>query len=278
MDSILPSKPETYRKLLKRSIVLYRLSFKKIALFAFLLSLCVFIPRLISDTVGQDIFAGLTPLSPQQIWLFAINFAGLLFFIAIIWHMHCVIIDKHEPLSEDFRVALNKVINALLASIIQSAIIFAVAALVYGVQLLLLQYHHWLASSSLGMVIITLALLGNFFLLLYVSTLFIFLVPLIAIENKGIIASLERTVFLVWNHWFRAFSLQVTPWICLILALMFMKHLLGLNIHIYFAERISHPLWTTLLQLILFALFVPWVAATLLVQLKDLELRKHISA
>jgi hypothetical protein len=278
MDSILPSQPETYSQLLKRSFLLYRLSFRKIIVFAFLLSLVVFIPRFISDAVGEDIFANLSPFSLNQLWVFVINLAGLLFFIAIVWHMHCVIINKHEPLSEDIRLAMRKVLYTFIASLIEGAILFCVAALVFGVQLLLWEFHHWLYASSFGVFIIGLVLLGNSFLLLYVSTLFVFFVPIIAIENKSLIASLERTVYLVWNHWFRAFSFQITPWICYIILLAFLKYMLRFNIHIYFADRAAHPLWTTLLQLVLFALFVPWVASNLLVQLKDLELRKNIAA
>ena len=100
--------------------------------------------------------------------------------------------------------------------------------------------------------------------------------PLIAIENKGIVAALERSMRLAWNHWLRIFLMQMTPWFCYLIFLSILKFIFRINVHIYFTNTLVHPLWTSVLQMIIFALFIPWVAAILLVQLKDLELRKHI--
>jgi hypothetical protein len=274
MEPFLPSHPETYSQLIKRSIHLYRASFSKVILLSFLLALVVFVPRFLSLLIGQDIFLNLPPLSPHRFWLAAINIVGLLFFIAILWHTHCVVRGIHEPLIEDVGKGVKKIILVLFATLLQSLIVYAVAAIIYGLQLLLFQYHLLFGKNLVSILLTCFVFMGQFVLILYISTLFLFLVPLIAIENHGILKSLERSVLLVWNHWWRTFSVQFTPWICYLLFLFFIKYILHINIHIYFLEHGVHPLWTTLLNMIIFALFIPWVAAILLVQLKDLELRK----
>ena len=276
MELILPKQPETYLQLLRRSIVLYRLSFRKIVPFAFLLSLTVFIPRLIAYTTGQDIFLTMTFFSPHHLWLMAINLTGLFLFIAIIWHMHCVIVNQHEPMIQDIQIALKKIFYVFIASILQALILVAVIAIAYGMQLLVPFIYASIGKSMFGLLTLICIFFAESFIILYAATLFIFIVPLIAIENKGIISALERSILLVWNHWLRTIVMQMTPWVCFILLLSIMKFILRLDIHIYFSNQVSHPLWVTLLQLVVFALFIPWVAAVLMVQLKDLELRKHI--
>lgn len=277
MDAFLPSQPESYKKLIKRSLILYRASFSKVVLLTFLLSITVFIPRLISDTVGQEIFINLPPLSPHRLWMIAISLASLLFFIAILWHIHCVIRGVHEPLIEDFYVGMKKTLYVFVAAILLSAILFIAMALIYGLIILLNQYHVLFASNAFGVVLTVIAIIGQTILTLYVFTLFFFYVPLIAIENKGIFTSLERSILLVWNHWWRTFSVQMTPWFYYFILLIIFRFVLNINIHIYFLEYGSHPIWTTFLHIILFALFIPWVAALLLIQLNDLELRRELA-
>ena len=143
MNSILPTQPETYSQLLRRSITLYRLSFKKVILFAFLVSITVFIPRLLSDFIGQNIFMNLEPLSPHQLWLMAINFVGLIFFIAIVWHTHCVIIGEHEPMLQDMQIALKKIISVVVAGFIQMLVLIGAASIAFGFQILAAHINLW---------------------------------------------------------------------------------------------------------------------------------------
>lgn len=276
MDTLLPSHPSSYRHLIKRSLRLYRISFKSIILLSFLLSLTAFIPRLFSYVIGQDIFLNLSPFSPYRLWLIAIEIICLIFFIGIIWRMHCFIINKHEPLAEDLIIGLKKVWYVLIAAILQSGIVFAVTVILFGLQIVM-QTNGLLFHPDWFSILLTLSVfIGQLILILYFSTLFIFLVPLITIENKGILSALKRSAFLVWNHWWRVFSVQITPWLTLFFLLALIRFVLRIDIHIYFVGQGAYSLWISLFQLIIFAFYVPWVAALLLVQLKDLELRKHL--
>ena len=69
MDTILPSQPSTYRQLIKHSFLLYRASFSKVIFLCCLFSVTVFIPRLLSDAIGQDIFLNLK-ISKQNLRFF----------------------------------------------------------------------------------------------------------------------------------------------------------------------------------------------------------------
>lgn len=275
MDTLLPTQPETYWQLLRRSIRLYRVSFKKVALLAVLLAITAFVPRLLSYAIGQDVLHNLTLFSLNQLWLTMLNLVAFIFFIAIIWHMHCEIIHKHESLREDFSIGFKKVITVFIASTLQSVLVIAIIAIIIASQMLIHYYLPFLFESGLGIWIVSLIFLFELTLLAYIATLFIFIVPLVAIENKGILSSIQRSITLVWNHWWRTVTLQATPWICFILVLAFVKFILKINVHIYFIDQVPHPLLLTILQIIIFAIFIPWVAALLLVQLQDLELRNN---
>lgn len=278
MESILPSEPKPYKDIIWRSLVLYRVSFTKIFLFSLLLAIIVFIPRIMSDIIGQDIFTSLNPLNPYRLWLIVVNLVSLIFFIAILWHMHCVVRNKHEPFIEDFAIGAKKSLYVFIAGIIQSAIIFAFGVIIYGFLFLLHHFQLLFIHTLLGVILTTLIFFGQFILLMYVATLFIFLIPLIAIENKGIINALEKSVSLVWNHWWRVFSTQLTPWVFYVGLLIILKYVLKIDIHIYFTQKEQLNLWVTLLNIGLFTLYAPWVAALLLTQLKDLEIRKKLAS
>lgn len=276
MDTLLPTQPSTYKELIKKSLTLYRASFSRIIILSFFLTIVIFIPRILSDVIGQEIFSNVPPLSPHRLWLLAVNLVGITFFIGILWRMHCVIRGFHEPLIEDLTVGIKKVIYVVVATLFESAILFALAMIMYGLEIILNQhhllFHHQLMMTALIMLIFVL----QFFLLVYVSTLFIFFIPIIAIENKGVIGSFEHSVLLVWNHWWRVLSLQISPWICYLILLFVIRSVFGIDIHLYFFKYTTHSIIATLLHFIIFVFFMPWVAATLLVQLKDLELRKKI--
>lgn len=276
MDTILPLHPESNKKLLKHSLILYRASFFKVIFLSLILATIVFIPRLLSDALGYDIFMSLPPFHPYRLYFVLVNFIGFIVFIAIIWRMNCVIRGVHEPLIQDFRVGVNKVWRVFIATIIQNAIVLAVLMIVIGLQILFFKMNMLSFQYVLGKLFTAVVFIGQFILILYVSTLFYFLTPLIALENKSILTSLERSVSLVWDHWWRVFSLQITPWLCYLILLMIVRKVLGVNIHIFFIPQGPHSIITTVLNIFLFIFFIPWAAATLLVQLKDLELRKEL--
>lgn len=277
METLLPTHPLSYKNLIKRSIVLYKASIQRILLLTSLLAFVVFIPRLLSDVVGQDILLNLPPFSIYRAWILVIDLAAFMFMIAILWRMHCIIRGVHEPYIEDFKIGLKKLWIVVLATLLQSAVVLAFVLLIYAFQMLLYTHQLLFIHNTIGLIFTILVFMGQLFLLMYISMLFYFLNPLIAIENRGVFGSLERSAFLVWNHWWRAFSVQITPWVCYVIGLGLIRFVFKINIHIYFFEHTAHSIWATVIHMIIFAFFAPWVAAVLLVQLKDLELRKHIN-
>jgi len=276
MDTLLPSQPSTYKQLVKTSLHLYRASFSRIILLSFLLAILVFIPRLLSAFIGDDV-ANLHPYSPNRIWMFVVNLIGITFFIGIVWRMNCVIRGIHEPLIEDLTVGLKKVMYVFFASILQGIIVFAITMALFELQRFLIYYHVLFSDHLIGVAFVACIFVGQCILIVYVSTLFIFFIPLIAIENRGVIRSLERSILLVWNHWWRVFSVQLTPWICYTLLLFLIRCAFRISIHIDFVEHGPYGIETTIAHTMIFALFIPWVAAILLTQLKDLELRKKMT-
>jgi hypothetical protein len=168
------------------------------------------------------------------------------------------------------------VLYVFIASLIEIAIVFVVISSIYGLVIILNQYQLIFTQSTAGMIATTVTFIIQIMLIVYIYTLFVFLIPLIAIENRGVLGSLERSVYFVWNHWWRVFSVQFTPWISYLILLFIIRFILRIDIHIYFMEQTPHSFAATLLHLIIFALFIPWVAAILLAQLNDLELRKKM--
>lgn len=277
MEMILPYQPGSYSRLLKYSFILYAVSFKRVIGLAFILALITFVPRLLSIAIGQDIFLNVPMLSPYRLWLLLIELVGLMIFVAILWRMHCITKDIHEPIIQDFLIGFKKALYIIVASIIQCAIVFTVTALIYSMQLLLQYYHLLFSTNLLGMIVTFIVFFGEGILILYVSTLFIFLIPIIAIEEKGIFSAIKRSIFLVWNHWWRVFSLQLTPWVCYLFVMLIIRYAFNIQINIYFLGYGPHNTWVSFLQLVLFTLFLPWLAALMIVQVRDLELRKHIT-
>lgn len=277
MDTKLATTPLNYGPLIKQSLSLYKRSITHVFILSLLLSITVFIPRLLSLLIEQDIFMNLPPLSWQRLWMVAINIVSLVFFIGMLWRIHALMKNKDVPFIKDVLVGVKKVLLVFIAALLQSAILFAIALIMYGAQILLHQYNLLFSTHPLGIILTAFLFIGQFILLLYVATMFIFLFPLIAVENKSILASFEYSVSLAWNHWWRTFSVQITPWLCYLILLLIIRNVFHIDIHIYFMGYGTHTFPTTLLHLFLFALFIPWVAALLLTQLHDLELRKILS-
>lgn len=270
------SQPETLKQLIKRSFVLYRQVFVHVFFLSLMLSIVAFIPRLLAILIGQDIFNSLPLFSLSKLWLFLIDACGLFFFAAMIWRIHCVITNSHETLYDDMKISLRKLpyifIAALLQSLLITAITFSFIVIAFYIALheqtfLPLDLKHELISGVI--LTIQLVIVGYLFFAFY------FYLPIILIENNGIFASLRKSVSLVRNHWWRTFRAQMTPWIVYLVCLILIRYLLKLNIHIYFTgpEEQQHLL-PTCVHILIFAIFMPWVATILLVQLRDLELRK----
>lgn len=278
MDTLISTQPESYRHLIKRSFGLYKSSFKRVIIQSFLLALITFIPRILSDYIGQDIFAGLAATSPHRLWLFVIELASFAFLISIIWRMHCVLHQIREPLIEDIKVAVRKIIAVFIASLIEGVMIASTVMFIYWMLMLQNEYQTWLLGSSYGMITLFLCTIIEFGIILYVASLFVFLLPLIAVEDKGILNAIKTSIYLGWNHSYRIITTQITPWLSYLVTLMVFKYLFKVDFHIYLIQHTSQSGLITFLHICLFTLYIPWFASLLIVQLKDLELRKHISS
>lgn len=276
MEHILPDRPLNYRQLIKASLILYKVSFVRILILSFLLSFTVFIPRILSIAIGEDLFFSLTPTGWYRVWLACIQVVSIIFFIGILWRMHCILINKKEPLVEDFSIAIHKIISVLVAGVIQSVILLLVALVIYFFQLLLHKEGLLFNNNLISTILTTLVFLLPFLFILYTVALFTFLIPLIAIENRNVFAAVRKSVLLAWNHWWRIFTVQATPWLTYLFVLILVRFAMNINIHIYYMDANPHHLLPTIINLILFTCFIPWVAALLLVQLNDLEIRNRL--
>ena len=110
METILPTHPERSLRLFKRSFMLSGASFTRVFLLAFVLSIIVFSPRLLSIYTGHDWLREIHPVRLSGLWVWALNLLCLTLFIAMIWRIHCVDRGFHEPLAEDFRKGLKKIL------------------------------------------------------------------------------------------------------------------------------------------------------------------------
>lgn len=274
MDAILPAHPEPNRALFKHSFTIYKLSFKKVFGLALLLSFIVFIPRLLQDFTGINLFNSSNTL---RLAMLLVDFIGVLIFISILWRVYHAIHGGKEPVKTDVKIGLRRVIAAFIASALQAIILIFVLLIFFLLEYFLIKNHLLFQDNAFGIIFTLAIFIAQYFLVLYTYTLFVFLVPIIALENKSIWSSIKRSVSLVWDHWWRVFSFQITPWVCFIITLALFQLIFHLNISLYFLNAQAPNVWITILQILIFSLFVPWVAAIILVQLRDLELRKHVT-
>jgi len=278
MASLISKKPETYLQLLRRSGRLYADTFFKVLLLAFLLSIVTFIPRLISVMVGQDLFLNLPLVSLRRLWLLLVDIVSLFFFIAILWRLYCHEYARDEPIGEDMATSLQKTPRVIVAALIQFGFLLLVALTVWGISLLITHTPLGPTLNYENLAVISIMFILQTLFVFYIYILLYFYAPLIANENNGIIASLKRSATLVWGNWWRTFLLQITPWFCYFLLLILIRFLIGIDIHIYYMSNMLETFAATILNIILFAFFIPWVAAVMVVQLRDLELRKKAAS
>jgi hypothetical protein len=114
-------------------------------------------------------------------------------------------------------------------------------------------------------------------LVAYLFIAMYFYLPIIVIEHQGIWASLRKSVRLVWKNWWRTFFVQMTPWLIYFICLLLLKYIVNLNISLFYIKTEQIPTLLSLcVQILVFALFLPWIASTLMIQLRDLELRRNL--
>lgn len=276
MEKFILKEPASYGQLIRFSLQVYRRSFNKVLLFSVFLSLIIFLPRLIGDITQTDLFFMKSIFDPKRLWFLLVDFLALILLVAILWDIHCLLFGIKDPIIQDFKMGLRKFLYVLVASFIQAILVFASLFIVYGFQTIIQQSNHFVMQGIWGTTFIALIFGLQIAFIVYVATLFIFYIPIIATENKGIFNALERSISLVWNHWWRTLSVQLTPWFYYAIVLLVLKYVLGLNVHFYFTERREYNFQITVLHFVVFTFFIPWIASVLLVQLHDLELRKKL--
>jgi hypothetical protein len=277
MKIALATQPENYRKLIKRNLDLYKRGFKHVFLVALLLSIIAFTPRILALFANPDTVKATHFLNLHNLWYILIDFACLILFTALLWRIRCVITDTHESIGDDLKIAFRKLPYIFVASLLQT---FIVIAVIISCSLLLFYIYSQLSTapalSLLQIILLTIAASLQLILTLYILYSLYFYLPIILIENNGILNSLRKSSFLVWGNWWRTFQVQITPWIIYIVLLIVLQ-MLHIRVDIYFIESNSPTFLATLIHILILALFLPWAGSLMLVQLNDLELRKVIN-
>jgi hypothetical protein len=279
MQVALATQPESVCRLLLRSIKLYVKGLPKVFFFSLLLSIIVFIPRLVALVYGEEITINPSFITTgiHALWGLLIEAGALFVFTSMLWRIRCVLYEEHESLFFDMKIAIKKLPFIIAAAFIQAVFFTILTTIVIIFGFYLTQYQvntsDVLPFSHTFFAAILLAL--NFWFLIYVYYLFIFYLPLILTEDKGIIGSLQQSMMLVWGKWWQTFLVLFVPWLAYIVVLVILRKMFNLDLHIYFIEPIIQSTWSAvIIHIFIFAIFVPWVASVLLIQLRDLELRK----
>ncbi|MHB1946687.1 MAG: hypothetical protein ACYCQI_01060 [Gammaproteobacteria bacterium] len=277
MKVAISSQPERKSQLLLRSMNLYRLSFTHVFYLALTVSIIAFIPRLFTLMIGQDIFTGVALLNPRRLWLIVIDLGCLMLFTAIIWRIRCVITDAHESILDDIEVAIKKLPYIIVSSFLQFLLLYVVTFFFFVLAYFLIFHHNMPELLTIKDEIVSSSiLLVQFTLIMYIFFALYFYLPIIVIENKTILPSLRKSAFLVWSNWWKTFLVQITPWIAYLIIIIIINAITKLNLHVYFVPATQNQSWlATIVHIFLFALFIPFFATTMLVQLRDLELRKE---
>jgi hypothetical protein len=268
------TQPESISQVLKRSFSLYRHAFKRVIGLSLFMSVIVFIPRLMALMMGQDMFFNLSQQSLEQLWLILFEFASLVVFTVMLWRIRCVMYNLHESMKDDLLVTLKKLPSIIGAAFIQSGIVIALFLMLVGTVYILHEARVLTNSTHIPFYMIGIPLYLQFYVNIFIFVLLMFYLPLILTENKHIFAALGKSAVLVWGNWWRTFITQLTPWLIYLLTLLFVRNILHVNIHIYFFQIEHLTFASTCIHILILTLFLPWFAATMLVQLQDLEIRR----
>jgi hypothetical protein len=274
MQYVPAAHPENLKQLLKRSFWLYKTSFLKTLIFAFVLALITFTPRMLTLVLHKDIFFGLSLFHPLRLVLVVVDILGLIVFATLLERIRSVMDRTQETVGEDLGFSLKKIPLIFCASLVQTVIFTLMTFAIIGFYYFLHTQHLLVTTNLLKIFLITLPMVFQLFFNIYIFVLFIFYLPLIITENKGIFTSLGKSARLVWKNWWRTLKTQISPWVIYFITLILIRYALKINIHIYFLGQDELSWRVTIIQIILFTVFISWSAATLMVQLRDLERRK----
>lgn len=276
MVTALSKHPETYSELLARSLRLYRQVLPRTFLFALLVAIILFIPRLICVAVGKNVFLIPGQFNSQLLLYLTIYVSTLWFLAAILWCINCIQTHKHKNFVDDVRMAGKRILYVIGAGILLSLVGVVTGFCAYILHCLFWFLNLYSYNNYLTDTLVFLVLLAQVGVSVYISTLFYFYFPLIVIEKEGIILALNQSALLVWGRIWKTICLQVTPWFCYLITLIVIKMVFKVNIVIYFmpVDPVSN-FYPTVLHILIFAFFIPWGCALMLTQLGDLELRKE---
>jgi len=269
------TRPESYSELITRSLRLYKTGLPSVFLFALLASMVVFIPRLISVAVGQNVFLTTTKVNQVALLYLAMYLSLLWFTAAILWGLNCIERNNHKNFIVDFEMAGKRILYVFGAALCFLFIITLIGLFAFSLNKIfwfwkLFSYDKYLASFLLFIV-----LFGQFAFTVWMVTLFYFYFPLIVIEHDGIFLAFKQSAQLVKNQVGKTLALQLTPWIVYIIALVLVRIIFKVNLNVYFMPKDPvSTLYPTLLHIFILAFFIPWECSMILVQLRDLELRK----
>jgi len=273
MRIALATTPQSNFKLIGRGFKLYAASFKQVFGLSLLLSLIVFMPRFIAIINPQDIFSSFNNLNFFNLFLILIEIIGLFVYVAMLWRIRCVITDEHESILDDFKIASQKILYIIGAAIVYTLIL----GLLFFATNYILNFIKEIQSSN-DFFKWSFLLISTYYVInLYVFYLFIFYAPLILTENKGVFTALKKSACLVWGNWWRVFLLMLTPIVLYISLMIIVKSVFHINMNVYFLwPNESESIFAALLNMLIFAVALPYAGSVLLLQLRDLELRQQL--
>lgn len=274
--SLAPSKyPETYSQLLVRSFRLYCQVLKPTFFFALLVSIVLFIPRLLADAAGQTDFLYTMNMGSQLVLCGAMYISVLWFLAATLWCINCIERKKHKNFIDDLEMAGKRIIYVLGAAILLLCISMLAGCIVYLLNLILWELNLYSYNKYVSSILLFMVLVTQLGISIGLSILFYFYFPLIVIEGDGIILGLKTSAQLVWSRMWRTLWLQLTPWLIYIATLVAIKMLFNIQLNIFFMPiDTASNFYSSALNILILALFIPWGSSMTLVQLRDLELRK----
>lgn len=279
MDTTQNPPLHTTRQVINSSFKLYRAVILRVFFLSLLLSIAVFTPRLLTTLFGKDFLAELSYVDWNNLWFVLIDFVALTLLTAILWRINCFMLNSHESLLDDFKNALKRVTPILLAVIVQVLlIVLTLLAVLALASMIFTPQHDMTPNFTLTTKLLIGALLfAQAILVTYFFFAFCFYLPIILMEKKGFLAAMTKSVRLVWGNWWRTVAVLMTPCLAYLVSIILVKYLFKINIHLYYTT-LPEPqsLMAILIHIVLFAIFIPWIAAAMLVQLQDLEKRANL--
>lgn len=240
----LPKTPSSIGQKLKNSFRFYPIVFRQIW-WIFLISALVHIINpwffKFNMTVGWVVFVGFVLV----VWFF---------FAAILWRADAVMHGKTQTYAESFRIARFRYLFVLGGNLV----FFVIVAVVFLVEKAVISASELIHLNVL-FTVISVIIDSYFFLLIY------FAVPLIVIDRCSILTAFEKSIRLVWGHWWSTFFVMIIPMILIILIAFFGIILTGEHRFILL----------TVYDFFYMLLIYPFIVTSTLVALNDLKIRKQ---